>query len=101
MNENMLGGEYIGQIESIRTRNRAIVRMMGAIIEKGVAKGVFRRDIDPINLHMSISALCFFNVSNKHTFSRIFAWDMESPEALAERRAIVADTILRWCRNTG
>ena len=28
-----------------------------------------------------ISALCFFNVSNRHTFSLIFKRDLESPRA--------------------
>ena len=32
----------------------------------------FRSDVDPIDLHMSISALCFYNVSNRYTFSTIF-----------------------------
>jgi AcrR family transcriptional regulator len=97
MNENILCGEYIGQLDSVRPRNRAIVKLLGRILDRGVDRGVFRHEIDPINLHMSISALCFFNVSNKYTFSKIFAWDMDSPDAQAERREIVADTILRWC----
>ena len=50
---------------------------------RGVRAGIFRRDIDPIELHMSISALCFFNVANRATFSLIFKRDMASPKALA------------------
>jgi diguanylate cyclase (GGDEF)-like protein len=44
---------------------------------------VFRAGLDPIDLHMSISALSVFNVANRHTFSLIFQRDLESPEALA------------------
>ena len=47
------------------------------VYERGVDAGVFRQDIDPIDLHMSISALCFFNVSNRHTFSLIFKLDTD------------------------
>ena len=47
---------------------------------------MFRRDIDPIELHMSISALGIFNVANRATFSTIFKRDMSSPRALAARR---------------
>jgi len=41
--------------------------------------------------------LCFYNVSNRYTFSHIFEKDMSSPKALAARREIVVDTIERWC----
>jgi hypothetical protein len=47
---------------------------------------------------MSMSALCFYNVSNRYTFSRIFDIDMTSPKALAARREIVVDIMDRWCR---
>jgi len=54
--------------------------------------------VDPIDLHMSISALCFFNVANRATFSTIFKRDMASRKALAVRRSQIADLILRYVR---
>ena len=66
-----------------------------------MAAGVFRPDLDPIELHMSISALSFFNVSNRYTFSQIFGKDMISPKALLARREVVVDMIERWCRPEG
>ena len=74
-----------------------IINLLQQLLQRGVKAGVFRRGLDPIDLHMSISALCFYNVSNRHTFSRIFERDMNSPKAVAARRAIITDTILRWC----
>ena len=47
---------------------------------------------------MTISALSFFKVSNAATFSLIFQHDMSSPAALAERRDIVVETVLRFLR---
>jgi hypothetical protein len=54
-----------------------------------VAQGVFRAGIDPVDLHMSISALSVFNVANRHTFSLIFQ--------LARRDNII-DMIVRFVR---
>ena len=68
------------------------------ICKRGVAAGVFRRDIDPIDLHMSISALCFFNVSNRHTFSLIFKRDFDSPKAVGARRDSVVEMVVRFVR---
>jgi hypothetical protein len=79
-------------------RNRTVITMLRRLIDRGVAAGVFRPDLDPVELHMSISALSFFNVSNRYTFSQIFGKDMTSPKALLARREVVVDMIERWCR---
>ena len=63
---------------------------------RGQQEGTFRRDVDPIDLHMSISALCIFNIANRATFSTIFKRDMASPKALNVRRAQVVDIIARY-----
>jgi len=97
MSENIAKGVHIAELESVRTRNQSVVVMLGALLERGVKAKVFRSDIDPVSLHMSISALCFYNVSNRYTFSQIFQRDMVSPSAVARRRATVVDMILRWC----
>ena len=68
------------------------------LIDRGVKSGHFRADLDPIEVHMSISALAFYNVSNRYTFSTIFGRDMTSPKAVASRRETVADIISRWCQ---
>jgi len=47
---------------------------------------------------MSISALCFFSVANRHTFGLIFKRDMESPRALRERRDSIVEMIVRFVR---
>ena len=59
-------------------------------------QGVFREGIDPVDIHWFISALCFFNVSNRATFSKIFKKDMASRKSVARRRASVVEMILRY-----
>jgi hypothetical protein len=47
-------------------------------------------------LHWQVSALCFFNVSNRATFSRIFRRDFGAPEALARLRENAVEMVLRF-----
>jgi hypothetical protein len=96
MNENIHQGAHISELASIRTRNRAVIRTLRSLLDRGIDAGLFRADIDPVELHMSISALCFYNVSNRYTFSKIFERDMTSAAAVAARREVVVDMILRW-----
>jgi AcrR family transcriptional regulator len=96
MNENIHQAAHIGELASIRTRNRAVIKTLRSLLDRGIAAGVFRSDIEPVELHMSISALAFYNVSNRYTFSKIFERDMTSSEAVAARREVVVDMIMRW-----
>ena len=96
MNENIHQGEHLGALGGIKSRRQTIVELLRRVLARGVKSGRFRADVDPIDLHMSISALCFYNVSNRYTFSRIFERDMTSARAVSARREVVVDTILRW-----
>jgi len=98
MNENMHRGEFLAQSKSIQTLNTPAIAAVQQVYERGVKARVFRKDIDPIDLHMTISALCFFSVANRHTFALIFKRDMESPKALRERRDSIVETIVRFVR---
>ena len=98
MNENILQGAHIGHLPNIKERNRTVIATLRKLIDRGVKAGSFRPDIDPIELHMTISALCFYNVSNRYSFSTIFGRDMTSSKAATARREVVADIIDRWCK---
>ncbi|MBS1176703.1 MAG: TetR/AcrR family transcriptional regulator, partial [Proteobacteria bacterium] len=54
--------------------------------------------IDPVDLHMSISALSFFNTANRHTFALIFKRDMDSPAAIVARRDSIIEMVVRFVR---
>jgi AcrR family transcriptional regulator len=96
MVENIHDGAHLARSRAIRDLNATAIDAVRTLYERGLAAGVFRPGLDPIDIHMSISALSFFNVSNRATFSRIFAHDMASRDALARRRAVVIDTIERF-----
>jgi len=96
MVENIHHGAHIAQLSSTQQESMAAIQTLRDILDRGKREGVMRKDLDPIDVHMSISALCFFNVANRHTFSTIFKLDMGSPAATAARRESVTEMILRF-----
>jgi AcrR family transcriptional regulator len=96
MIENIHEAENLRGSDVIQGLNERIISSLHGIIVRGQSVGKFRRDLDPIDLHMTMSALSFFNVSNRATFSAIFKVDMASAQALAVRRAQVIDVVLRY-----
>jgi len=95
MIENIHHAEYLAQSAAIQKLNLAAIDAVRRLLDRGVREGVFRSGIDAIELHWQISALCFFNVSNRATFSRIFKRDLGSPQSLASLRDGVVEMILR------
>ena len=98
MVENIHQGIHLARSRAIQDLNVSVINTLREIYERGVFNDVFREGIDEIDLHMTISALCFFNVSNRATFSQIFKKDMTSQEMLAKRRETVIDTVIRYLR---
>ncbi|MFZ4289389.1 TetR/AcrR family transcriptional regulator [Variovorax sp. HJSM1_2] len=100
-NENLHRGEFLAQSTTIRELNATAITTLSAICERGIQAGVFRPGIDALDLHMSISSLCVFNVANRHTFSLIFKFDFDDPQTIAQRRESVVDMVMRFVRLPG
>jgi len=98
MSENMNRGRYLAQSTRIQELNRPAITLLRTIYDRGVAAGVFREGLDATDLHASISALSFFNVSNRHTFGLIFQQDNQSPAYQALRRENIVQMMLRYVR---
>lgn len=96
--ENIHRGEYLARSKTIEHLNVPAIEGLRRVYERGVGDGVFRSGIDPVDLHMSISALSVFNVANKHTFSLIFQRDLESTAALIARRDSIIEMVVRFVR---
>ena len=98
MSENMNRGQYMAKSKFMQELNVPAIQSIADVYKRGVAAGVFRPGLDPLDIHASISALAFFNVSNRHTFDLIFKRDGRSPQAHDQRRANVVEMILRYLR---
>ncbi len=96
MTENIHCGEFLAQSKAIRSLNVPAIDAIAKVYQRGCAAGVFRTGLDPLDLHMSISALAVFNVANKHTFSLIFQRDPDLPAAVAARRASIVQMVARF-----
>jgi AcrR family transcriptional regulator len=99
--ENQARGRHLRKSPAMRTLNRPIIERLADVIARGQAEGVFRADLDPVEIHKSIAALGMFNVTNQYTFGAIFQRDMGAKGDVARRRAMVADLILSYLTGGG
>jgi AcrR family transcriptional regulator len=96
MIENIHHGRYLAKSKVIQDLNVTAIDAISRLYRRGVEQKVFREGLDAIDIHWFISALCFFNVSNRATFSNIFKRDLTAPATLSARRASVVDNIIRY-----
>jgi AcrR family transcriptional regulator len=98
MSENINRGQFLAQSQRIQDLNVPAIAAIRNLYERGLKEGVFRPGLDPVDIHASISALSFFNVSNRHTFGLIFKLDMRSPAYIAHRRENVIEMVARFMK---
>ncbi|MFM2240780.1 MAG: hypothetical protein RJA69_2154, partial [Pseudomonadota bacterium] len=98
MNENIERGKFLAQSKIIQKLNVPAISAIERIYVRGVASGVFRPGLDAIDLHASISALAFFNVSNQYSFGQIFKRDMAASAVRAMRRASIVEMVVRFMK---
>lgn len=98
MTENIHNGVYLARSRIIQELNIPAINSVSSVYERGVAQGLFRPGLLPIDLHHSISALCFFNASNQSTFSLVFKRDFSDPAIQAARREEAVDMMIRYVR---
>jgi AcrR family transcriptional regulator len=96
MIENIHRGEFLAKSAAIRQLNVTAIDTVTNLYERGVQQGDFREGLDPVELHWQISALCFFNVSNRATFSKIFRRDLRSKKSLASLRERIVEMVVGY-----
>jgi AcrR family transcriptional regulator len=96
--ENLHRARHIRRSRRAAAINSPLIGIIGGVLRRGRAAGVFRTGVDPLQLYISIAGVAYFYFSNIHTLSVIFARDLNSPKALAGRERHVVDVILGYLR---
>ncbi|MBV9855332.1 MAG: TetR family transcriptional regulator [Streptosporangiaceae bacterium] len=94
--ENINNAEFIAKSKALAELNTPAVSVAARILERGYASGVFRRRVDAVDLHMMVSAFCYFRMSNRHTFGAIFGRDMLDPGRRDHYRAMIGELITSY-----
>ena len=94
--ENQARGRHLKKSQAMRTLNRPIIVRLADVVARGQKQGMFRKDVDPVEVHKAIAALGMFNVTNQYTFGAIFQREMGAKGDLAGRREMVSEVILSY-----
>ncbi|MGV8854655.1 MAG: TetR/AcrR family transcriptional regulator [Devosia sp.] len=96
--ENIENARFLKTMGDIQALHSPLVGQITTILDRGADAKVFRRDVDPVQLYISIAALGFFYVSNMATLSVIFARDLSAIDMVQEREAQAVQMVLDYLR---
>jgi AcrR family transcriptional regulator len=96
--ENLHEARHIKRSKRIPEMHSPLIVQIERVLARGVAAGVFRADVDPVQLYISIASLGYFYLSNIHTLETIFDKDLHAPRALADRLAHTEDVVIGYLR---
>jgi AcrR family transcriptional regulator len=94
--ENIHRAEHLRTSEALAGLAAPAVDVLGGILERGHTAGLFRADVDALDVHMVISAFCIFRLANRHTFQAVFDRDLLDPDRRAHYRRMVGDLVLEY-----
>ena len=83
--ENMARARHLKRSTKVKSMHSPFIEMIRTVVRRGVDSGDFKVAVDPVQLYISIAALCFFYLSNSATLSVIFGRDLLTKEAKDER----------------
>jgi AcrR family transcriptional regulator len=96
--ENLHQAAYLKRSQRIRELHSPLVGMISSLLARGETARVFRPGVDPVELYITIAALGFFYLSNRHTLSTIFGRDLAGPKSLAAREKHIVDVVLNFLK---
>jgi AcrR family transcriptional regulator len=92
--ENTLDGQYITKSATIQELNRGAITLLQGVLDRGKRDGIFRQDVDPLDVHVLISSFCFFRVSNRYTISALFGRDLSDPSQCIRHKQMLVEAVL-------
>jgi TetR/AcrR family transcriptional regulator len=100
-NENLLRGKYLRKSRVVPRASAPLLEAIRALLDRGGRAGSFVRDVDALQLYVSILSLCYVHVSNRYTLSITFDRDITAPAWIDARRRHVQQMVLACLCGSG
>jgi AcrR family transcriptional regulator len=94
--ENIHRAEHIATSSILSGLANPALDVLGRILNRGRTAGLFRDDVDALDVHLVISSFCVFRTANRHTFTAIFKRDPLDPQRREHYRELLGDMVVAY-----
>ncbi len=95
-NENLHEARYIQRSSRIRELISPLVATLSSILDRGQRAGLFRNNVDPLRLYVTLSGLGYYIVSNRFTLEASLGRDFNSASERAEMVRMNTELLLAY-----
>jgi TetR/AcrR family transcriptional regulator len=95
--ENLHKGRHIRRSRAIRPLYNPLIDRIREILHQGAVAGVFRKNLDPVLIYVSFSALAYHYVSNRFTLNAALGVDFSTRKSRDAWLAHIIDLTLTYC----
>ena len=96
--ENMQQARHLKRSTRVREMHSPLVDLLRGVLDRGAADGTLRAGVDAVELYVSIAALCWFPLSNRHTLGVIFDRDPADRRAMGRRTDHAVAVVMGFLR---
>ena len=93
--ENLHQGRHVKKSTKVAQLSSPAVNVLAKILKAGTQQGLFRKDISARELYLTIAALGYFYLSNRHTLSAFLNTELLKKSAIVRWRESMVDTVTR------
>jgi AcrR family transcriptional regulator len=79
-NENLMQGKFVLRSRRVTQTAFPLRNAIARLIRRGIARGVFRADLDHVQVYVTIAALSRFHLANAYSLSALLNSDLTSIE---------------------
>ena len=94
--ENIHYAEHLKSSRSTKSLYSGLLDTIRILLKRGQEDGVFRANVDAVDLYLSISGLAYFFLSNQHTLSWLLDRDLAARRRVLRRRQHVVEMVLSY-----
>jgi TetR/AcrR family transcriptional regulator len=95
--ENKHRGKYIRKSGRMRDLYNPLVETIRFILDRGAKDGIFRPQLDPTIVYLTLSSLCYHYLSNQYTLEIALDRDLGSDETQKLWLDHVSNLVLLYC----
>jgi len=96
--ENLHKARHLKKSARVADMHSPLLATLGRLLGRGARAGLFRKNIDPLQLYISIAGLGYFYLSNRFTLGAIFDRDLMLKSSLDARLAHMTEVVLGYLR---
>ena len=76
--ENIMRGRFVLRSKPVPEGAFSLMKTIDELIASGQAQGLFREELDPVNLYVDMTALSRFHLANAFSMSAVLGVDLQS-----------------------